>query len=76
MPNKNARVVIYWSGKIHDLCEVAKERSLTSKSNNQGLFAGLKLLIPPDYVEKERNQDYKKCKSPALFLSAAAQDGW
>jgi hypothetical protein len=47
MFNKNVRVVIYCNGKIHDIYEGDKERSQTLNSNNQSLFAGLKLLISP-----------------------------
>ena len=40
-------------------------RKHTYKISSEGL-AAIK-----DYIEKERDQDYKKWKSPALFLSAA-----
>jgi hypothetical protein len=47
MSTKNVRVVICWSGKIHDIYEGDKDRALTPACNNQSLFAGLKLLISP-----------------------------
>jgi hypothetical protein len=49
MSTKNVRVVIYWSSKIHHIFEGEKDRALTPAGNNQSLFAGPKLLIPPTY---------------------------